>query len=158
MDLTGLFPYLLFLHVLGAIVAFGFGFAAPIIGPMVAKEPQHGNFIARVNVHVSERLIKPAAISMAITGVAMILVLGLDLAKNVWLDIAIVLYVIALGFATFVQTANGKHLVELTSSPPGPGGPSPEIPATIAKLQQGGALLLALIAAIVFLMVVKPFR
>lgn len=158
MDLTWLFPWLLLLHVLGAIVAFGFGFAAPMIGSMTAAEPQHGNFVARLNLHISERLVRPAALSMAVTGVAMILVLGLDLRKNIWLGIAIVLYVIALLFATFVQTPNGKRLVDLTSTPPGPGGPNPEVPATVRKLQQGGIVLTVLIVAIVFLMVVKPFR
>jgi len=153
-----LFPYLLFLHVLGAIVAFGFGFAAPLIGPMAAAEPQHGNFVARLNLRVNTRLVRPAALSMAVTGVAMILVLGLDLTKNLWLDIAIVLYVIAVVYATFVQGKNGERLVELTSTPPGPGGPSPEIPSTVKKLQQGGIVLSVLILSIIFLMVVKPFR
>ena len=128
MDLAWLFPWLLFLHILGAIVAFGFGFAAPLIGPMAAAEPQHGNFVARLNLRVNERLVRPAALSMAVTGVAMILVLGLDLTKNLWLDIAIVLYVIAVLFATFVQGRNGEHLVALTSTPPGPGGPNPGDP------------------------------
>lgn len=153
-----LFPYLLFLHVLGAIVAFGFGFAAPLIGPMAAAEPQHGNFVARLNLRVNTRLVRPAALSMAVTGVAMILVLGLDLTKNLWLDIAIVLYVIAVVYATFVQGKNGERLVELTSTPPGPGGPNPEIPSTVKKLQQGGIVLTVLILSIIFLMVVKPFR
>jgi len=157
-DLAWLFPWLLFAHVLGAIVAFGFGFAAPLIGPMAAAEPQHGNFVARLNLRVNTRLVRPAALSMAVTGVAMILVLGLDLTKNLWLDIAIVLYVIAVLYATFVQGKNGERLVDLTSTPPGPGGPNPEIPATVKKLQQGGMILFVLIVAIVFLMVVKPFR
>ena len=158
MDLAWLFPYLLFLHILGAIVAFGYGFAAPLVGPIVAAEPQHGNFLARVNVRVAERLVRPAALSMAVTGVAMILVLGLDLAKNLWLGIAIVLYVIAVGFATFVQGKNGERLVQLTSTPPGPGGPNPEIPVLVRKLRQGGMILGLLVVVILFLMVVKPFR
>jgi hypothetical protein len=68
-----------------------------------------------------------------------------------------VLYVIALGFATLVQAPNGARLVELTSQPPGPGGPSPELRATAAKLRQGGMLLGVLVIAIALLMVVKPF-
>ena len=38
---------LLFLHIGGAIVAFGPTFAFPILGPMAGKEPQHANFALR---------------------------------------------------------------------------------------------------------------
>ena len=51
MDLDGLFPYLLFLHVLGAIVAFGPTFAFPFIGALGGAEPQHANFATRVSPH-----------------------------------------------------------------------------------------------------------
>ena len=40
-----LWQFFLFLHVLGAIAAFGPGFAAMVVGPMVAKEPQHGSVV-----------------------------------------------------------------------------------------------------------------
>ena len=71
-----LFTILLFLHVLGAIVAFGPGFAAMIVGPMAAKEPQYANFYARTQVAAGRRLVSPVSISLAITGMAMILVRG----------------------------------------------------------------------------------
>ena len=45
-----LFLILLFLHALGAIIAFGPGFASVVVGPMVAKEPQYANFYARTQV------------------------------------------------------------------------------------------------------------
>ena len=84
----------------------------------------------RLNLRVNERLVRPAALSMAVTGVAMISLLGPRPARrNLWLDIAIVLYVIAVRFATFVQGRNGEHLVALTSTPPGPGAPEPRDPA-----------------------------
>ena len=48
MDWSALFPWLLFLHVLGAIVAFGPTFAFSFIGAMGGAEPQHANFATRV--------------------------------------------------------------------------------------------------------------
>ena len=45
--MTAFFPYLLFLHVMGAILAFGPTFAYSIMGSMAGREPQHANFSAR---------------------------------------------------------------------------------------------------------------
>ena len=157
-----LFTILLFLHVIGAIIAFGPGFAAMIVGPMVAREPQHGNFYARTQLATAKKLVTPVALSMAVTGILMILVApggyqGL-IGSRTWLGVAIVLYVIAIVFAFAWQTPNGRKLVELTSTPPAPGSPpSPEIPATAGKVRTGGIVLSLLVVAIVFLMVVKPF-
>jgi len=64
-----LYQVFIFLHVLGAIAAFGPGFAAMVVGPMVAKEPQHGNFYARTQLLTSKRLVTPVALSMAVAGV-----------------------------------------------------------------------------------------
>lgn len=150
-----LFPWLLFLHVLAAIVAFGPTFASPVMATLVAREPQHANFFARAQLLVTRRLIAPVAISLGVTGVLMILVRGIDLTSTPWLGVAIVLYVVALGFAMLVQAPNGARLVELTAAP-SPGGPSPELRATAAAVRRGGMLLAALVVAIVFLMVVKP--
>jgi hypothetical protein len=155
-----LFAIFLFLHVLAAIAAFGPGFAAAVVGPMVAKEPQHGNFYARTQLTVNERLVTPLALSMAVTGIAMILVRGWTtiVGTTYWLPVGIVLYLVAIGYALAVQAPAGRKLVELTSTPPAPGsGPSPEIPATAARLRRGGMILGLLVTVIVFLMVTKPF-
>jgi uncharacterized membrane protein len=155
-----LFPWLLFLHVLGAIIAFGPTFAFPIIGAMGGKEPQHANFATRASHVVGQRLVEPLAISMAITGVGMILVTGRNLADraNWWLGIAIVIYVIALSFSLLVQNRNVARIIGLTSAPPPPGasGPPPELPPLVKRVQQGGMFLTVAIVVIVFLMVVKP--
>ena len=68
------------------------------------------------------------------------------------------LYLIAIGFAVAVQAPAVEKMVELTKTPPGPEGPSPEFLALTKKLQRGGMILALLIIAIVFLMVVKPGR
>ena len=157
MDLFGI---LLFLHVLGAIIAFGPGFAAMVVGPMVAKEPQHANFYARTQLATARRIITPVAISMAVTGIGLIAVRGWGEVTDGrrWLEVAIVLYVVAIVYSIAVQAPAGRKLVELTSAPPAPGsGPNPAIPATAARLRTGGMVLTGLTVAIVFLMVVKPF-
>ena len=116
-----LFAILLFIHVLGAIIAFGASYSTfPLLGAMSGKEPAHGNFGARVSHAISARIVRPLAILQGITGVALIVVGSIDLTQTIWLDVAIVLYVIAIGYALFVQIPLGERLVQLTS-----GGPPP---------------------------------
>ncbi len=160
-----MFQLFLFLHVMGAIAVFGPTFVFPIIANQVQKAPQHGHFGAVLGEFIERRLVLPGAVVQGITGVALILISGRDLtvAANRWLVAAIILYLIAIGFAAMVQAKNAEKMVELTAHmPPGPppagapAGPPPEIAATGKKLAQGGQLLSVLIVLIVILMVVKP--
>lgn len=155
-----LFPWLLFLHVLGAIVAFGPTFAFPLIGAAGGAEPQHANFATRVSHLISSRLVYPIGITLPITGALMILVRGINLADRAfwWLGLAIVLYVIAYGYSFFVQSKLVHRVIDLTSAPPPPGaaGPPPEVPGLVARIQRGGMVLTVLLVSIILLMVVKP--
>ena len=154
-----LFPWLLFAHIFGAIIAFGPAYSAfPIIGSMAGKEPQHANFAARVNEAITKTRVIPLAIFQGITGVILILLTGLNPFKQLWLGLGIVLYVIALTYALAVQGPNGRRIAELTATPPPPGasGPPPELMAAVKRAQQGGMFLGILIVAIVILMVTKP--
>ena len=160
MDLAWLFPWLLFLHVLGAIVAFGPTFAFSIVGAMGGAEPQHANFATRVSDAISSKRVLPVGFTMPITGLAMIAVVGINPLERDrwWLALAIVLYLIAYGYGFFVQRRVVQRVVQLTSSPPPPGasGPPPELMALIKRVQRGGIGMGLLIVTIVFLMVVKP--
>lgn len=149
----------LFLHVMGAIIAFGPAFSAfPIIGSMAGKEPQHANFAARVNLAISKTRVIPLAVFQGITGLVLIYLTGLNPFSELWLGLGIVLYIIALAYAFAVQGPAAQKVVELTSAPPPPGatGPSPELMAAVKRAQQGGMILGILILAIVILMVTKP--
>ena len=160
MELGWLFPYLLFLHVLGAIVAFGPTFAFPFIGAMGRAEPQHGNFAVRVSETLGHRLVYPIGITLPITGAAMILVRGINPLDRPfwWLGLAIVLYVIAYGYSYFFQSKLVARVIEITSTPPPPGasGPPPELPPIAARIQRGAMVMTILLLTIIFLMVVKP--
>lgn len=155
---------LLFAHVLGAIIAFGPTFSSPIIGRMGARERAHGNFAMRVSRELARVQIIPLAIVQGITGLGLIIVRQIDVMRSTWLMIAIVLYLIAIGFAIFVQTPRAKRIIDMTTPPPGaspqagppPGGPPPQLLAEITKVKRGGVLLIGLVTVIVFLMVVKP--
>ncbi|MEA2610815.1 MAG: putative integral rane protein, partial [Chloroflexota bacterium] len=115
---------------------------------------------------IERRLVLPGAVVQGITGVALILILGADLTSPTyrWLVGGIILYLIAISFAAFVQARNAEKLVHLTAGGPPPGpppagapaGPPPEVAATIQALQRGGMILTVLIVLIVILMVTKP--
>jgi uncharacterized membrane protein len=160
MDLSGLLPYLLFLHVLGAIVAFGPTFAFRFIGAMGGGEPQYANFATRVSNTLAHRLVYPIGITLPITGAAMMLVRGYNPSDRAywWLGLAIVLYVIAYGYSYFYQSRLVGRVIAMTSSPPPPGasGPPPELMALAGRIRQGALATTVLLIAIIFLMVVKP--
>jgi uncharacterized membrane protein len=152
-------PLLLFLHVMGAILAFGPTFAYSIMGAMAGREPQHANFSARQVAAIGNKLVYPLAIFQGVTGVLLIIASGRDLssATERWLGISIVLYAITLTYALTVQRSALHHLIEMTSTPPAPGSPpNPEVPATVKKIQRGGMFMGLMVVIIVFLMVVKP--
>lgn len=159
-----LFSMLLFAHVLGAIIAFGPTFSGPIIGRMGAQNPGHGNFAMRISRELARVQILPLSIVQGLTGLGLVIVGNIDVMKANWLLLAIVLYLIAIGYAIFVQTPLAKRVIEMTTPPPGAapsgspaGGPPPQLLAMITRLKRGGFLLIALVVAIVFLMVTKPF-
>jgi hypothetical protein len=148
----------LFLHVMGAIIAFGPVFSFPIIGAMGGKEPQHANFATRVTDTIAHQRVTPLAIFQGITGVALILVTGVNLFATPWLLIGIVLYLIVLGYNIFIGAPTVAKVIEMTSTPPPPGasGPPPELLALIRRIQLGGMFSGLMILIIVYLMVVKP--
>ncbi len=156
----------LFLHVMGAIAVFGPTFAFPIIASHAQKSPQNGHFAAVVSEFIERRLVIPGAVVQGITGIGLILVIGIDLTSPSyrWLIAGIILYAIAVTYAIAVQAPAAERMVHLTAGGPPPGpppagapsGPPPEIAATGRKLARGGQFLSVLIVLIVLLMVTKP--
>ena len=159
--MTGLPLLFLLLHIGGAVIAFGPSFAFPIIGSMGGAEPMHANFSLRLSERIESRIVLPLAIVQAITGIGLIWTMPVDLTKALWLDLAIILYVIALGIATGNQLPVTKRLIEATKNPPppppagtpAPAGPPPQIAAMIRRVQLGGVALTVLILVIIALMV-----
>lgn len=162
--MDGIVAILLFLHVAGAIIAFGPTFTFPIIGAMGGKEPMHVNFALRLTERIEERLILPLALFQAVTGVLLIWKVGFDLFATHWLLLGIVLYIVALTIVFTNQLPYTRKLVEATKSPPPPpapgtpppSGPPPHIAAMIKRVQMGGMVLTVLLVVIIFLMAVKP--
>ena len=156
-----LIPWFLFLHVLGAIVAFGPSFSFPIIGAMGAADRAHGNFATRVGLAISTKRVVPVALTMPVTGIGLIWSAGIDpfIRETRWLLLGILIYVVLFTFSVAVQIPTTRRIIEMTSGPPPetpPGGAPSALMALIRRAQRGGLFLSVMIALIVFLMVVKP--
>ncbi len=156
---------LLFLHIFGAIVAFGPTYAFILLGPMAGREPQHANFAVRYQHLVSTRVIAPLAILQGVTGLLIVWRTGINLLATNWLLVSIVLYVVALVIAFAILIPTASKLVTATSAPPPapapgappPSGPPPHIAALVRRARLAGTTNAILIVVIVFLMVTKPF-
>jgi len=159
------FLLLLFLHIFGAILAFGPGFTFMILGPMAGQEPQHANFALRFQQRVTMRMIVPLALFQGVTGLLLVWKTGINLFATYWLLVAIVLYLVALAVSIGIGIPTLRRLVEVTSKappPPQPGdpprqGPPPEVAALVRRGRLVGITQSVLIVLIVFLMVTKPF-
>lgn len=145
----------MFLHILGAIAAFGYGFYAPIFGMASAEEPQHGHWFTKAAKRVSNFIILPFAILMLITGAMLVQTGGTEWSDR-WLSVAMLLYFIALGIVFLVQQPAVNKIIALTEQPPGPEGPPAELASAVKRTQMAGVALLLLTLGVLALMVWKP--
>ncbi|MGH2464577.1 MAG: DUF2269 family protein [Candidatus Limnocylindrales bacterium] len=152
----------LFLHVMGAIAAFGPSFVLPIIASQSRKMPSGALFGLKLTDAVERRLIIPLGIFQGITGVGLIWTIGFNLTATHWLAAGIVLYLIAIVFAIVIQARTVESMIHLVESAPAPapgtppGPPPPAFLALAKRAQNGGIFLTVLLVLIVFFMAVKP--
>jgi hypothetical protein len=76
--LSPLLALFLFLHVMGAIVVFGPTFRLPDHREPGPEEPADGAFAAALSDLIERRIVIPGAIVQGITGLALILILGVN--------------------------------------------------------------------------------
>ena len=156
-----LVPWLLFLHVLAAIVAIGPNFAYSTIRALGQGEPQHGNFATRVSHAISARLVYPIGLVIPASGIAMILILGhrpdrprLVVARRRDRDLQRRLPLLVLRAATNRRAdhrADRHHRRR-----PVPAARRPGLAALATRASRGGTAMLILLVVVVSLMVVKP--
>lgn len=158
-----LYVFFLWLHILSVIVAFGPTFAFPLLGAMLAKEPQHALFVVKFQESFTMKMLYPGAlVVLPLAGIGMIFVKpggGIDLFHTTWLLVGIALFLVAATYSVAVQTPTGMKLMHiLEKMPPGPppegsNGPPPEVAALVQKLKVGG-MFLTLMVVIVFTIMV----
>ena len=115
----------LFLHVMGAIAAFGPSFVMPIIASQARKMPSGALFGLKLSDVIERRLIIPLGLFQAVTGIGLIVTVGFDLTATHWLAAGIVLYVIAISFAILVQAKTVESMIHVIEALPAPGAGHP---------------------------------
>jgi predicted integral membrane protein DUF2269 len=156
--------FVLFLHILAAIAAFGPAMTYGLIATMGQKEPLHGNFALRIMHRIESRMATPMSIAVPILGVILIVLGDWVFFESEWLIIAVVVYAAAFFFAIFGVDRWLGQMIEMTGGhsgapPPQTGehvGPGPEFLALAKKAQIGGALVGLAVIAVLLLMVWKP--
>lgn len=144
-----------FLHILSAVIAFGPGFAFPLIAATARKTPGSFPLVAKLGEVLGKRLIVPAAIVVLLTGLAQVYQQRIDLMRTHYLLGSLVLYLIALSISLGVQLPTGIKLARLAEQPPQPGqqGPPPEAMALAKRQKITGMILISLFLIILALMV-----
>ena len=152
----------LFLHVMGAIAAFGPSFVLPIIASQARKMPSGALFGLKLTDVIERRLIIPLGLFQAVTGIGLIWTVGFNLTATHWLATGIILYVIAIVFAIAIQARTIESMIHLVESAPPPapstppGPPPPAFLALAKRAQNGGIFLSVLLVLIVYFMTIRP--
>lgn len=146
------YPWLKFAHVFLAIVAVGTNVTYGVWQARAAREPQHLGWTLRGVKFLDDRVANPSYIGLGVVGVLLVLTGPWEFTEA-WVAVAIGLYITmaVVGFAVYSPTLSRQIRVYETD---GPG--APEFAALSTRSRVLGLLLAALVAAIVFLMVVKP--
>lgn len=147
----------LFLHVLGAVVALGFSLSYGLWGARgdVAGGRQRV-FALQTISWIDRRLTTPAFVLQAVTGFVLVFLIDVDLLRRAWLELAIGIYVAltVLAITTYApahrrQTALAERLAD--------GEPvEADYAQAAGRARVWGAVVTVLTLAILVLMVVKP--
>ncbi|MGH2810808.1 MAG: DUF2269 family protein, partial [Actinomycetota bacterium] len=120
-----------YLHILGAVAAFGPGFAFPFIGIIAKKTPGSFPLVAKLGEALGKKLIIPMAVLVLVSGLGMVYTREINLIKSPWLLAALLIFLGALVISIGVQLPTGIKLARLAEQQTQPGPPPPEAMALI---------------------------
>ena len=115
----------LFLHVAGAIIAFGPTFTFPILGRVASRDPRFGPAMITANVAIEKGLVIPLGLFQGVTGLGLILTVGMNPFDSAfhWLLAGIILYIVAFTIVFTIVYPNGEKLLHMAQA--APAGPPP---------------------------------
>jgi uncharacterized membrane protein len=150
------FHVLLFLHITGALLAFGPTFAFPITLGGMAKVPGEAALaLYRSVLTINSKMVVPLMVIQPLTGALLVFESGRNetFFQREWLWIASALYLVLLGLVVFVDRPAGLKLVAMMEK-----GETADPGYEAARDRQNklGMSLGMLVLAILVLMVFKP--
>lgn len=147
-----LFTTVKFLHILLAIIAFGFNATYAIWIIRAQREPEHLAFALRGVKILDDYFANPAYLLLLVSGLTMAVLAHYQL-TTFWLLTGLILWAIAivLGYAVYTPTLSRQIRVLATS-----GADSAEFRALSTRGTVVGITLAVLVALILVMMVFKP--
>jgi len=165
-EVSWLFPWFLFAHVVGVVLAFGPTFAFGTYATLAAQEGGPArSFNDKARSLVNQRMVMPGTIVVLVTGFLLIWSVSYPwLGQSArWLQASIVLYVGMIAYNLLVsrprQTRIGALMAEARATAPAgspPQPPTPEVADLIHKVRRDGKAMGVVVLVILFLMVMKP--
>lgn len=147
----------LFLHVLGAVVALGFSLT---YGLWIALADAAGGDRRAFALHaiswIDRRFTTPAYVLQAVTGVILVLLVDVDLLRRAWLELAIGIYVLLTVVAITSYAPAHRRQAALADALTRGEPAEADYEAAAARARNLGIAVVALTLVILGLMVVKP--
>ena len=147
-----LLPLVLVAHVALALALFVPSLLLPFMfrARRGSLAPERSNALARTLLAIQARGTTWVALGLALTGLALVAMLGLSVLRQPWLLVALAIYGLNLGLAYFVQVPRLRSLVGLSS------GSDPRWPALARRQRYISYVMAGLVGTIGFLMSTKP--
>jgi uncharacterized membrane protein len=150
------YDFVLAVHILGVVVAFGVVFAYPVIDAHLKKA--HRDDLAslhRLHLAIARGVVTPAMVVVLLAG--MYLALDRWSLGDPWISATFAILFVLFGLVGAVLIPADKKLVELAERDGrSGGGPSEEYLAESRKADAFGSLALLLVLVAIVLMTVKP--
>lgn len=152
----GLYDFVLTLHILAVVVAFGVVFAYPLIDAQIRRAgPGDLAALHRLHLALARKVITPAMVVVLLAG----LYLALDRWSlgDGWISATFAILIVLFGLVGAVLTPTDKRLAELAERDArAGGGPSEDYLRASRTAALVGSLALALVVVAIFLMSAKP--
>ncbi|HEV2029470.1 MAG TPA: DUF2269 family protein [Candidatus Dormibacteraeota bacterium] len=147
-----LFLIVKYIHILAAIVAVGLNISYAIWIIRAQREPAHTGFALKGIKFLDDRIANPAYGVLLLTGLLMVFLAGYSL-TTLWIDIALVLFVLLIVVAVVFFTPSLREQVKLVESGD---VSSAEFRRLAQRGQLAGQALGAIVLVILAMMVFKP--
>src|SRR6266850_3863726 len=141
-----------YIHILAAIVAVGFNISYVVWIIRARRNPEHTAFALHGIRFLDERIANPSYGVLLITGIAMVFLAGYKL-TTLWIDIALVLFVLLIVVAVRFYTPTLRAQIKLVESGD---TSSAEFNRLAQRGQVAGQALGVIVLVILAMMVFKP--
>ena len=150
--MSGLFTTVKFIHILLAIIAFGFNATYGVWIARAQRDPAHLDFALRGVKVLDDYFANPAYLLLLVSGLTMAFLARFQL-TTFWLLSALILWAvaIALGYGVYTPTLSRQIRTLATS-----GAESKEYQALATRGMVVGIVLAVVVALILVMMVFKP--